>query len=96
MLIGEIGGGEEDNGRAIRRATHEKARRRVIAGKNAPAGRSMGHAGGLLSADGTGSARMKERMLREAGAVIAESTAQIPDLLRELGVHPGGGQHDRE
>jgi succinyl-CoA synthetase alpha subunit len=96
VLIGEIGGGEEELAAQYIGRHMKKPVVALIAGKNAPAGRSMGHAGAIVSADGTGSARMKERMLREAGAVIAESTAQIPDLLRELGVHPGGGQHDRE
>jgi len=41
----------------------------LIAGKNAPKGRSMGHAGAIVSADGTGSAEKKEEKLREAGVL---------------------------
>ena len=61
----------------------------LIAGKNAPKGRSMGHAGAIVSADGTGSAEKKELLLREAGAHIAESTAHIVEILKTI--VSGGG-----
>ena len=56
----------------------------LIAGKNAPKGRSMGHAGAIVSADGTGSAENKEKVLREAGVYIADSTQHIVDILLDL------------
>ena len=49
----------------------------LIAGKNAPKGTSMGHAGAIVSADGTGSAENKEKKLSEAGVIIAESTEDV-------------------
>ena len=55
----------------------------VITGKNAPKGRSMGHAGAIVSADGTGSAQ-KKKSIAEAGVHIAESTRHIAEILLNL------------
>ena len=68
ILIGEIGGNEEELAAEYLK-THSVAKPVIalIAGKNAPNGRSMGHAGAIVSADGTGSAASKEKALREAG-----------------------------
>ena len=56
----------------------------LIAGKNAPKGKSMGHAGAIVSADGTGSAENKEKALRAAGVHIAETTTHIVEILKTL------------
>jgi len=44
----------------------------------------MGHAGAIVSPGGEGSAEVKEKALREAGAYIAESTLQIRDIAQQL------------
>jgi succinyl-CoA synthetase alpha subunit len=44
----------------------------------------MGHAGAIVAPDGTGSAENKEKVLKEAGAYIAESTEGIVDILEEI------------
>ena len=44
----------------------------------------MGHAGAIVSADGTGSAASKEKALGEAGVYIADSTQHIVDILLQL------------
>ena len=56
----------------------------LIAGKNAPRGTSMGHAGAIISADGTGSAQNKEEKLEAAGVHIAESTEQIVQIIKDV------------
>jgi succinyl-CoA synthetase alpha subunit len=84
VLIGEIGGREEELAADYIRKHVRKPVVAMIAGRNAPRGRSMGHAGAIVSADGTGSAENKERRLREAGVHIAESTAEIVGILERI------------
>ena len=84
VLIGEIGGNEEESAAAYIKACVKKPVVALIAGKNAPRGRNMGHAGAIVEADGTGSAQSKENALREAGAYIAENTQHILDILLKL------------
>jgi len=84
VLIGEIGGNEEELAAAYIKAHVRKPVVALIAGKNAPRGRSMGHAGAIVEADGTGSVENKEAALREAGVHIAENTQHIVDILLQL------------
>lgn len=84
VIIGEIGGSEEELAAEYIKAHVSKPVIALIAGKNAPKGRSMGHAGAIVSADGTGSAEKKEEKLREAGVHIAESTQNIVEILEDL------------
>lgn len=84
VMIGEIGGVEEELAAEYIKNHMTKPVVALIAGKNAPKGRSMGHAGAIVSADGSGSAESKEKALRAAGVHIAESTVHIVDILNEL------------
>lgn len=84
VLIGEIGGSEEELAADYIQEHMSKPVIAMIAGKNAPKGRSMGHAGAIVAADGTGSAANKEEKLRQAGVHIAESTAQIVEILEKI------------
>ncbi|MGE4484022.1 MAG: succinate--CoA ligase subunit alpha [Oscillospiraceae bacterium] len=84
VMIGEIGGGEEELAAKYIRKHVTKPVVAMIAGKNAPKGKNMGHAGAIVSADGTGSAESKETALKAAGAYIAESTLHIADILVKL------------
>lgn len=84
VLIGEIGGNDEEIAAAFIAQHVTKPVVALIAGKNAPKGQSMGHAGAIISANGDGSAWKKEAVLREAGAVIAESTFEIPSIVQSL------------
>lgn len=86
VIIGEIGGSEEELAAAYLKKHSTKPVIAFIAGKNAPKGKSMGHAGAIVAADGTGSAQSKESALLAAGAYIAESTYQIGNILKGLGI----------
>jgi len=81
VIIGEIGGYDEEAAAEYIKRHVRKPVVALIAGKNAPKGKNMGHAGAIISADGAGSAENKERALREAGVRIAEDAGQIVDIL---------------
>lgn len=84
VLIGEIGGSDEEIAAEYIKKHIKKPVVALIAGKNAPKGTSMGHAGAIVSADGTGSAENKEKRLSEAGVIIAESTEHIVKIIKEM------------
>ena len=84
VIIGEIGGSEEELAAQYIKEYVTKPVVALIAGKNAPKGKSMGHAGAIVAADGTGSAENKEKALREAGVYIAETTTHIVEILKTL------------
>jgi succinyl-CoA synthetase alpha subunit len=81
VLIGEIGGDEEERAAAHIAATMSKPVTAFIAGRTAPPGRRMGHAGAIISG-GAGTAESKREALRQAGVRVADSPLQIPMLLR--------------
>jgi succinyl-CoA synthetase alpha subunit len=89
VLIGEIGGSEEEIAAEYIRKNVNKPVVALIAGKNAPKGKNMGHAGAIVAADGTGSAENKEKALAAAGVHLAESTNQIVEILKRLELGPG-------
>jgi succinyl-CoA synthetase alpha subunit len=86
VLIGEIGGSAEEEAAAYA-AEHLRDVPKVgfIAGRTAPEGRRMGHAGAIVSG-GRGTAASKVAALEAAGFRIAGSPTEIPALLREGGV----------
>ncbi|MEA2622144.1 MAG: succinyl-CoA synthetase alpha subunit [Chloroflexota bacterium] len=88
VLIGEIGGGAEEAAAAWR-AEHLPNVPMVafIAGRTAPPGRRMGHAGAIISGSG-GTAESKIAALEEAGIRVADSPTDIPRLLTEAGIRP--------
>jgi succinyl-CoA synthetase alpha subunit len=85
VLIGEIGGSAEEDAAAWA-AEHLRNVPKVafIAGRTAPEGRRMGHAGAIVSG-GRGTATSKVAALEAAGFRVAASPTEIPALLREAG-----------
>lgn len=85
VLIGEIGGREEEAAADYLKATNfPKPVVALVVGRHAPIGRRMGHAG-TLSALGAGSAQDKADLLRAAGALIAEdASAVVPTVKSAL------------
>ncbi len=76
VLIGEIGGTSEDEAAAYLENYFNKPVVSFIAGRTAPPGRRMGHAGAII-AGGQGTAAEKMARLRQAGAHVCESPAEI-------------------
>jgi succinyl-CoA synthetase alpha subunit len=85
VMIGEIGGDEEEKAAAYVAREVRKPMAAFIAGRTAPPGRRMGHAGAIISG-GTGTAESKRAALEAAGVRVADSPLEIPRLLREAGV----------
>ena len=85
VLIGEIGGTAEEEAAAWA-AEHLPDMPKVafIAGRTAPEGKRMGHAGAIISG-GKGTAASKVSALEAAGFRVAGSPTELPRLLREAG-----------
>jgi succinyl-CoA synthetase alpha subunit len=82
IMIGEIGGQLEADAARWIKAYGTKPVVGFIAGKTAPAGRTMGHAGAIVGGkDDTAEAKMA--ILRECGITVAESPAEIGKLMAE-------------
>jgi succinyl-CoA synthetase alpha subunit len=85
VLIGEIGGDEEERAADYCAREVRKPVAAFIAGRTAPPGRRMGHAGAIISG-GAGTAESKRQALLAAGVQVADSPSQIPALLRAAGI----------
>ena len=80
VLIGEIGGSDEERAAEFISDHVTKPVVGFIAGKTAPPGKRMGHAGAIVEG-GSGLAADKIEALRKARVRVADSPGQIPDLI---------------
>ncbi|MCZ6696252.1 MAG: succinate--CoA ligase subunit alpha [Acidobacteria bacterium] len=83
VMIGEIGGGAEEEAAEFAKRELKVPLITFVAGQTAPPGRRMGHAGAII-AGGRGTAAEKMEALREAGACVLESPAEIGEAVAKL------------
>ncbi|MCI4372787.1 MAG: succinate--CoA ligase subunit alpha [Thermoplasmata archaeon] len=88
VLVGEIGGTAEEDAAEYIRTQFTKPVVAYIAGRSAPPGKRMGHAGAIITR-GKGTAETKLAALRAAGARVARFPYEIPDLVAEIVRHGG-------
>jgi succinyl-CoA synthetase alpha subunit len=81
VVIGEIGGSDEEHAAEILGRGSRLKTVAFISGRTAPEGKRMGHAGAIVSGN-RGTAKSKEEAFRRAGIEIAETTDHIVGLLR--------------
>ena len=83
VIIGEIGGTAEEEAADYIKEFYDKPVIGFIAGRTAPPGRRMGHAGAIISG-GKGTAEDKMAAMREAGIHICESPAEIGETVAKV------------
>jgi succinyl-CoA synthetase alpha subunit len=83
-LIGEIGGSAEERAARYIQQNVTKPVVGFIAGRSAPSGQRMGHAGAVVSDDGGGTADEKITALREGGVVMCERLTLVGRTMRDL------------
>jgi succinyl-CoA synthetase alpha subunit len=82
VLVGEIGGSDEEEAARFIKNELGKPAVAFIAGRSAPRGKRMGHAGAIISGS-SGTAEEKVAALADAGIPVAEEPAEIAELLKE-------------
>jgi succinyl-CoA synthetase alpha subunit len=83
IMIGEIGGSEEEKAAAFVKAQMKKPVVGFIAGRTAPPGKRMGHAGAVISG-GSGTAAAKIDAMRAAGIAVVDGPHLLGEAMREV------------
>ncbi len=82
VLIGEIGGSDEEDAALLIKRSISKPVVAFVAGQTAPPGKRMGHAGAIVSG-GSGTAQEKMARFQDAGIPVAKTPSEIPGLIAE-------------
>lgn len=82
VIVGEIGGAAEEQAAEYMRAFGKKPAVAFIAGRSAPAGKRMGHAGAIVSGN-QGTAESKVKAFEAAGIPVANAPSEIPGLVKK-------------
>jgi succinyl-CoA synthetase alpha subunit len=82
VMIGEIGGSDEEEAAKFIKKKMSKPVVGFIAGRTAPPGKRMGHAGAIISG-GSGTAAEKIKALESVGIPVAASPTEIPGLIKD-------------
>jgi len=82
VIVGEIGGSAEEHAAEYMRAFGKKPAVAFIAGRSAPAGKRMGHAGAIVSGN-QGTAESKVKAFEAAGIPVANAPSEIPSLVKK-------------
>jgi len=82
VLVGEIGGDAEERAAAYVKKNYDLPVVGFIAGRTAPPGKRMGHAGAIISGS-SGTAAAKIKAMNDAGIAVAEKPSDIARLLKE-------------
>ncbi|MFB6185429.1 MAG: succinate--CoA ligase subunit alpha [Halobacteriaceae archaeon] len=83
VMCGEIGGEDEENAAKYIQANMDTPVVGFIAGRTAPPGKRMGHAGAIVSGSGTGTAESKINALNNAGVPVGDTPDEIADLVED-------------
>jgi succinyl-CoA synthetase alpha subunit len=86
VLVGEIGGTDEEAAAAYAKRNVTKPIVGFIAGLTAPPGKRMGHAGAIITG-GTGTAESKIKALEAAGIEVARSPVEVADIIKRRGLN---------
>ena len=84
VMCGEIGGEDEERAAQFIGEHMDTPVAGFIAGRTAPPGKRMGHAGAIVSGSGTGTAESKIDALTEAGARVGDTPEQVAESVEEL------------
>ncbi len=82
VMVGEIGGSDEEDGAAYIKAHMSKPVVGFIGGRTAPAGKRMGHAGAIISGN-SGTPQAKVAAMLDAGVPVADTMHDIPELVKQ-------------